>query len=387
MAIKLRGDAWHCDFTAPNGKRIRESLGTADKKQAQELHDKMKAEAWRVNKLGDAPTKTFDEACLRWLDEKAAKKSLDDDKTKIAYFLQRFGGRALSSIKEEDIREAMKTLRNRKHRERWEKMRSRLLKAGKPVPPFEDKPVTLATRNAYLAFMRSLLKLACNEWKWIETVPLIKTPRPRNNRVRWLTHEEANRLIEEMPDSIRPVVVFALATGLRRTNIINLEWGQVDMSRRVAWIHPDQAKGGKAIGIALNDTACKILREQIGKHRSLVFVHAEEKIGPDGKMRKAFRPMRVDDNTGWNAGKKRAGIENFRFHDLRHTWASWLVQAGTPLSIVQEMGGWESIEMVQRYAHLAPAQLTEHACQIDSILGGYGTNTAQKEKGLSAAIA
>lgn len=79
--------------------------------------------------------------------------------------------------------------------------------------------------------------------------------------------------------------------------------------------------------------------------------------------------MRVDSNKAWKSALVRAGIENFRFHDLRHTWASWLVQAGVPLSILQEMGGWESIEMVRRYAHLAPNHLTEHAKQIDVIFG------------------
>lgn len=87
--------------------------------------------------------------------------------------------------------------------------------------------------------------------------------------------------------------------------------------------------------------------------------------------------MRSDANTAWRAALRRAGIENFRFHDLRHTWASWLVQSGVPLSALQEMGGWESIEMVQRYAHLAPNHLTQHAMQIDSFLAGNGTNMAQ----------
>ena len=73
----------------------------------------------------------------------------------------------------------------------------------------------------------------------------------------------------------------------------------------------------------------------------------------------AIRKMRVDDNRAWNSACKRAGIEDFRFHDLRHTWASWLIQSGVPLSVLQEMGGWESIEMVRRYAHLAPNHLTE----------------------------
>ncbi len=87
--------------------------------------------------------------------------------------------------------------------------------------------------------------------------------------------------------------------------------------------------------------------------------------------------MRVDSNTAWRAALKRAGIDDFRFHDLRHTWASWLIQAGVPLSAMQEMGGWESIEMVRRYAHLAPNHLTEHARKIDLLLGDHDTNKTQ----------
>lgn len=68
-----------------------------------------------------------------------------------------------------------------------------------------------------------------------------------------------------MPESIKPVVIFALATGLRRSNIPDLEWTQVDMQRKVAWINPENAKAGKAIGVALNDTTCKVLKGQIGK--------------------------------------------------------------------------------------------------------------------------
>lgn len=203
----------------------------------------------------------------------------------------------------------------------------------------------------------------------------------------WLTKDEAGRLIQSMPESIKPIVTFALATGLRRSNIINLEWQQVDMQRRVAWVNPEDAKGGKAIGIALNDTACKVLRDQIGKHSRYVFVHTESKKRPDGTMTPQVRKMRVDDNSGWRAGLKRAGIENFRFHDLRHTWASWLIQSGVPLTALQEMGGWESIEMVRRYAHLAPNHLTEHARKIDDVFNNNDTNTTQNKNQVGLKLA
>ena len=377
MSIKLRYGVWHCDFVSPSGKRIRRSLETSDKRQAQELHDQLKAEAWRVEKLGDYPSVTFDDACLRWLQEKEHKKSLDDDKTKIEYFLEFFSGRLLSSITETDILKATSGMINRKHKEVWEIKAASAKKKGSKIAPYKPKPATQATKDRYLAFLRSLFRAAVNDWKWIGKSPTIKVRQKKEIRVRWLTKEEATTLIQCMPDVMKPVVMFALATGLRRSNILNLEWTQIDLQRKVAWIHPEDTKGGKAIGVALNETACRVLRMQIGKHQQYVFVHTEAWHRADGSPTEKVRKMRVDDNTAWNTGLSRAGITNFRFHDLRHTWASWLVQAGVPLTALQEMGGWESIEMVQRYAHLAPNHLVEHARRIDEAMGINGTNMAR----------
>lgn len=228
--------------------------------------------------------------------------------------------------------------------------------------------------------MRSLLRAAANEWGWIKSAPVIKTKKPVSKRIRWLTKDEATRLISCMPESIRPVVIFALSTGLRRSNILDLEGNQVDMQRKIAWINPENAKAGKAIGVALNETACKVLREQIGKHSRWVFVHTKAGKRPNGTKTPAVRKMQTADNTAWRIGLNKAGITEFRFHDLRHTSASWLIQSGVPLSALQEMGGWESIEMVQQYAHLASNHLTEHARQIDSIFGCYVPNLSHVEK-------
>lgn len=90
-------------------------------------------------------------------------------------------------------------------------------------------------------------------------------------------------------------------------------------------------------------------------------------------------PMRTDASKAFKSALMKAGIEWFRFHDLRHTWASWLIQSGVPLPALQEMGGWESIQIVKRYAHLSPAHLQKHAKNIDAILGFDVTNMTLKK--------
>ncbi|WP_068446084.1 tyrosine-type recombinase/integrase [Providencia heimbachae] len=380
MSIFQRGKIWYGDYTTPSGKRIKESLGTTIKKQAQELHDKRKSELWRIEKLGDFPEVTFEEAIVRWIEEKADKKSLDDDKGRLSFWLDHFEGVKLKDITEAKIYAAVSKMRNRKVKERWEKQAEAAKRKGKEIPSYSEAQVTTATKAKHLAIMKSLLRTAEREWKWLEKSPVIKVPTVREKRVRWLEYHEAQRLIRECPEPLKSVVTFAIATGLRRSNIINLEWGQIDMQRKVAWINPEDSKSGQAIGVALNDTSCQVLKAQIGNHHKWVFVHTDPKKRPDGTLTPSVRKMRVDSNTAWRTALKRAGIENFRFHDLRHTWASWLIQSGVPLSVLQEMGGWESVDMVRRYAHLAPNHLTEHAKQIDTIFGTCVPNTSQLAK-------
>ena len=111
--------------------------------------------------------------------------------------------------------------------------------------------------------------------------------------------------------------VLSLATGLRAGKVTGLQWSQVDLTRRLAWIHPDQAKARKAIAVPLNAEALALIK-QVGKHRTHVFSYCGKPI--------------IQLNTkAWYAALKRAGIADFRWHDLRHTWASWHVQNGTPM--------------------------------------------------------
>ncbi|UAN64247.1 site-specific integrase [Serratia sp. JSRIV006] len=380
MSIFRRGKIWYASFTQPGGKRIKESLGTEDKRQAQELHDRRKAELWRIDKLGEVPDVTFEEACLRWIEEKADKKSLDDDKSRMGFWLLHFEGVKLKDITEAKLYTAISKMTNRRAAENWKLRVEALARKGLDVPERKIQQVSTSTKAKHLALMKSLLRAAERDWKWLEKAPVIKVPQVRNKRVRWLEPVEAQRLVDECPEPLKSVVKFALSTGLRRSNIIDLEWSQIDMQRRVAWIHPEQSKSAKAIGVALNDTACRVLRDQIGKHNKWVFVHTQAAKRSDGTVTPIVRKMRIDSNTAWRLALQRSGIENFRFHDLRHTWASWLIQAGVPLSVLQEMGGWESIEMVRRYAHLAPSHLTEHARQIDAIFGVSVPNLSHLEK-------
>ena len=187
----------------------------------------------------------------------------------------------------------------------------------------------------------------------MDRAPKVKTYSEPKQRIRWIGKEEAEKLLAAMPEWLADLARFALATGLRQANVLALEWTQVDLKRGVAWVHPDQAKARRAIGVPLNEDAVAVIRRQLGRHLHRVFV------GHDGKPLDFWTtPARK----GWESACKQVGIEDFRWHDLRHTWASW--QQGTPLYVLKELGGWETLEMVNRYAHLAPEHLKEYAERV-----------------------
>ena len=335
MSLSKRGKTWWISFTTPSGERIRRSAATESKVQAQELHDKLKAESWRIAKLGDKPKRTWDEAAYKWLMESQLKKSHREDVSKISWLQNYFRGKYLDEL-----------------------TRDVIAKVGE----LKFKGTSPATANRLLALIRAILRKAALEWDWIDKPPVIKLYRESKRRVRYLTPLQANTLLQELPEHLADMVRFSLATGLRRANVTKLEWSQVDIARRVAWIHGDQAKAGKPIHVTLNVTAIDVLTKQIGKHPKAVFTYK-------GK------PVTQVNTKAWYKALERAGIENFRWHDLRHTWASWLTQQGVPLNVIQEMGAWESSEMVKRYAHLAPEQFAKHARVVDDMLNG--TNLAQ----------
>jgi integrase len=147
------------------------------------------------------------------------------------------------------------------------------------------------------------------------------------------------------------MTAFSLATGLRKSNVTGLCWPQVDLARRVAWIHPDQSKTRKAMVVPLNVDALRVITVQIGRDPVRVFSYKGE-------------PVTQVTTAAWYKALKRCGIEDFRWHDLRHTWASWHVQNGTPLNVLQKLGRWESAQMVRRYAHFSADHLAVYADKL-----------------------
>jgi integrase len=208
--------------------------------------------------------------------------------------------------------------------------------------------------NRVMEVARAVLRKAANEWEWLDRVPRVRMLPEAKRRIRWLTQDEAGRLIQVLPEHLAAMVRFSLETGLRRSNVTGLEWSQVDLARRTAWIHPDQAKARKAIVVPLSTAAVMVIREQLGKHPSHVFSYRGRSV--------------TEVNTkAWKTALQRVGISDFRWHDLRHTWASWHVQAGTPLHVLQELGGWECVEMVRKYAHLSSEHLVEYVDRLSGL--------------------
>jgi integrase len=325
MALWKRAGIYYVKLTAPDGTLIRRSVGTTDRKKAQEYHDKLKAELWDLARLKLKPKRTWDEAALRWLEEKAHKKSRRDDVSRIRWFTRYLRGKTLDQVSRDMIdRIVSRQLARRSDR----------------------------TKDLYVALIRAIFRKAMREWEWLDHIPSFKTyARGGKVRVRYLTRDQAGAVMQRLPAHQREVVRFALATGLRQGNILGLTWDRVDMTRRIVTVGHGDTKNGEALGVPLNDVAFAVLERQQGRHRTHVFTYR-------GK------PLRNANTRTWRIALKACGIEDFRWHDLRHTWATWLRQSDVPTWVLQELGGWKSETMVRRYAHMSVTHLRPFADQL-----------------------
>ncbi|MDZ4251403.1 MAG: site-specific integrase [Sulfuritalea sp.] len=341
MSLYKRKDSpyWWVKFTIL-GEDVSRSTGTADKDQAQEFHDRLKVELWEVKRLGRKARKSWQDAAGRWLAETAEKRTHREDVRKVAWLHTYLGDRMLDEITLDVI----------------DRIRAAKLKEA-----------TKATTNRHLALIRAVLRRACDVWEWIDKVPKISLFKEAPGRERSLTWEQAKRVLDELPEHQREVVLFALATGLRQANVLKLEWSQVNLDHRHAWIPGWQSKNRRAISVPLNDQAVGVLQRQWGKHPVRVFTYAG-------------RPLNAANTKAWRAALERAGVEDFRWHDLRHTWATWQREAGTPTHELQHLGGWKNGAMVERYAHLGADQLGVAADRLNGKMAGYDPATRAIKK-------
>lgn len=275
--------------------------------------------------MGDKPEKSWGQAEKRWLQEMGHKRSICNDIIHFEWLEPYFYKYSLNEITKDIIEDTAK------------------IREGEGVKP--------ASVNRLLALIRAVLNRACKQWEWIDKVPVIRMRKEDNARIIWLTREQASKLLATLPPHLKAMARFSLATGLRQGNVKNLRWEQIDMATRHMIVHPEDSKSKKAISVPLNDDAIEVIRGQIGKHEKFVFTYK-------GK------PIIKVNGKAWQKAMARAGIENFRWHDLRHTWASWHVQSGTSLQELFELGGWASFEMVLRYAHLSSSHLKAAAQRI-----------------------
>lgn len=326
MTLSKRGSVWWIDFVSPNGQRVRQSTETDNRVQARELHDQLRHDAWRIHRLGERPKRIWQDAADRWLQEQSHKATHREDEAKLRWLHNYLADRDLRSIDRTLI--------------------------DKIVDAKRSEGCSNATVNRVLALLRAILRRCARDWEWLDQSPAVRLLKEPPRRIRFLTQDQAQQLLRELPPHLGAMATFTLATGLRASNVARLCWEQIDLSQRAAWIYPDQAKARKAIAVPLNGTAMRVLRVQFGLHPVFVFTY-------EGK------PVKQLSTKAWYKALKRAGIRNFRWHDLRHTWASWHVQNGTPLFALQELAGWETEKMARRYAHFATSHLAVYAGNVE----------------------
>lgn len=324
MPIYKRGKTYWVDISAPSGERVRCSTGTEDKVKAQEYHDKIKHELWQVDKLEKLPERYFEEMVILVLKSAEGQSSFSDKQIYARYFMGKFKGRKISSITSGEI--------------------------SNSLPEYNPKTkgkLSGATKNRYLAFIMRGFSLA-RKMGWISNQPYIPRAREAKVRIRWIERDEAALLVNNLKHTwMKRLVSLALLTGARKSELLTLTWSHVNLQRRIAVITADNAKSGKARSIPLNDEAIAILTT-IPEEGRYVFSN-------EGNRRKEI--SRPD----FKQALQKSGIFDFRFHDLRHTWASWHVQSGTPLMVLKALGGWEKIEMVSKYAHLSSEHLFKYS--------------------------
>jgi integrase len=304
------------------GNEVRLSTGTGNRREAEEFETLARTRAWRQVRLGERPPFPWRDAATRWLAE-TRKRSKRRDESILAWFDEHLNKYDVQAITREVVQEL------------------RALKAAE---------TSEATADRHMALLRSILNKCVNEWEVIDSAPKVPMYRPAVGEPRWLTRAEFARLERELPAHLKAAAKFAVLTGLRMRAMLSLTWQQLDLAKKRAWVSGSDMKAGHSLGVPLTPEAIEVLKS-LPKNGDYVF---------------QWRGERIDDcNTlAFQTAVKAAKVAPLRWHDLRHTWASWAVQSGVTLHELMLLGGWRSFPMVLRYAHFAPDHLARAAAKV-----------------------
>ena len=332
---------WWASLTAADGRRTRKSTQTADRKEAEALLSKWRLEAWNQRHWQAKPDRTFDELMLAYLQDTNDQHRSGPARIRstVRRLYAAFSERSMSSITPVDVRGYIRQRR--------------------------DQGAAAGTINKETGLLSAACNHANREWGWDISNPATGCrQREPEGRLRWLSKAQATALITAADQHTRAphlsaFIRLALHTGCRKGELLQLEWSRVDLQARLIYLEAEHTKSAKRRTIPLNDTARQALLER-ASHRAehcpaspWVFSHRNGDRIKD--IKRSFA-----------TACKRAGIDNFRVHDLRHTCAAWLVQAGVQLAEVRDLLGHGSIQMTERYAHLAPENIRAAVSRLDS---------------------
>lgn len=348
MGLYKRKDSpvWHMSFCV-NNRQYQRSTGTSNKQTAQTIYDAVKGKIaigkWIPEMQVEEKPKeyTFEELSEKykaWAEGR--QKSFKRWKGYlIAQLVIKFGNLFLTDFSTEVI----------------EQYQSEMLSN-------DNKPATVNRKIAVLSHM--MTKAA--DWKMIDrtAIPKVKMLKENNKRLRFLPKEDCYALINACEPHLKPIVITALNTGMRKGEILNLQWN-ANIDLKHGFILLDKTKNGERREIPINDTLKGVL-QGITRRLDIPYIFYDNATGkPFGDVKRAFA-----------TACRRAGIKDFHFHDLRHTFASHLVMSGVDLTTVKELLGHKTLTMTLRYAHLAPSHKVEAIKKYDNFLN---SKTPQKE--------
>jgi len=316
---------------------VRQSAGTDDYDAAKALEQRLNAQAWAEERMGIKPPRTWQECVARWARERSGKRSWDTDAIRLRWLHAHFG----------DVADVRLITRDSLHA---------ILVRHRPINEASAAPAN-STANRIVALVQAILNAACREWDWLERSPKLRTYPEPEGRQEWLTPAQWRSLEAELPEHLRRPATFALATGLRLEKVFGLRWSEVDLERQALTVAGTRNKLG--VTIPLNATAMGVLTEI----RSSAAVHIDRVFTWRGRPLQHY-------GLAWDRAKGRAGVD-ITWHGLRHTWASWMAQAGVPEEIRQRLGGWARRVTSDRYTHLDIDWLRPFAARVDATIASH----------------